>query len=43
MKNNYHSSKDVDVLIPIHYSKEEYLKESIIVRANWELNETIEI
>ena len=29
MKNNYHFSKDVDVLIPIHYSKEEYLKESI--------------
>ena len=37
MKNNYYFSKDVDVLIPIHYSKEEYLKESI----NSLLNQTL--
>ena len=29
MKNNYHYPKEIDVLLPIHYSKEEYLIESI--------------
>ena len=37
MKNNYHCLKEVDVLLPIHYSNEEYLIESI----NSLLNQTL--
>lgn len=29
MKNNYHCPKEVDVLLPIHYSNEEYLIDEV--------------